>query len=876
MSMVYFSLGSGNFLQGFDPSLITAANDWSGVPSITGYLGDISAGTTAGINPTTLTTPALGAVNVTPNTTSGNPSGGGVHEVTIAGDTMIALNGSGTADAPSLVVYLDSTGRDVVTIDFDVRDIDAVDNAIQPIAVQYRTSPTGDWINVPNGYFADVTGAGATQSTHVSLILPSGASNQSTLEVRILTTNAVGNDEAVGIDNIAVTSAPVGASPGSLAINDVSLTEGNAGTTAFTFTVTRSGGSAGEVTAAYALQTGTADASDFASIAGGTVIFADGETSRTITVQVNGDVDFEANENFAVVLSNATNGATITDASGTGTIVNDDASPLPGTLSIADAALVEGQSGSSNMIFTVTRADGTSGAVGATYTIVLDGTANAGDLATATLTGSINFAAGQTSATISVPVAGDTLLEPNETFHVVLSAPTGGATLGDASALGTITNDDLPPIANVWINEFHYDTAGSDVGEFIEVAGLAGVDLTGWSIALYNGGNGAVYGTRPLSGVLSDNGDGFGFAAVTAPGLQNGAPDGFALVDNFGRVVQFLSYEGTLTATSGPAAGLTSINLPVSEESVTPGTSLQLSGTGSSYGDFTWTQGSANTSGGGNVGQSFLSGSDQGELRLGNANVVEGNAGQSLLTFTVARAGGFDTAATVDYSVAFGSADATDLGVGTALTGTVTFAPGQYTATITIPVAGDIAAEFNETLFVTLGTVTGNAVVVDGIGVGTIVNDDVLALTIMQIQGESHASEYDGQPVTTTGIVTAIDGRGFYLQDPTGDGNVNTSDAIYVFTGTAPTVIVGDAVSVAGRVTEFGNDLPLTEISVDTGGVIVVSSGNALPAAVLVGVGGRTPPTESIDSDGLTIFNPTVDGADFWESLEGMRVAIDA
>ena len=77
---------------------------------------------------------------------------------------------------------------------------------------------------------------------------------------------------------------------------------------------------------------------------------------------------------------------------------------------------------------------------------------------------------------------------------------------------------------------------------------------------------------------------------------------------------------------------------------------------------------------------------------------------------------------------------------------------------------------------------------------------------------------------------------------------------------------------------EFGNDLPLTEIST-TGnaafGIVVTSSGNALPAAVLVGTGGRTPPTEIIDSDGLTIFNPDIDGADFWESLEGMLVEID-
>ena len=149
----------------------------------------------------------------------------------------------------------------------------------------------------------------------------------------------------------------------------------------------------------------------------------------------------------------------------------------------------------------------------------------------------------------------------------------------------------------------------------------------------------------------------------------------------------------------------------------------------------------------------------------------------------------------------------------------------------------------------------------------------------MQIQGEGHFSAYQGQIAITSGIVTAVAANGFYIQDALGDGNARTSDGVFVFTRTAPTVTVGDAVTVTGRVTEFGSDLPVTEIDL-TGnaafGAVVNSRGNDLPGAVLVGEGGRTPPTESIDSDGLTVFNPEIDGADFWESLEGMRVALDA
>ena len=765
----YYKLSSSNLTQNWDPSFITANDSWPATSSIIGYLGDINSGSLTDVDPRTLTGSVLGAVDVVANQTSGNPSSGGVIEVTVGGNTMVGLNGSGTADAPSLVLYLDSTGREQVTLSFDAIDTDATDNSTQQLNIQYRTSPDGAWTNVPNGYFADVSGAG-TQTTAISVTLPVGANNSGTLEVRIMTTNAGGNDEYIGIDNIVVASQPaaVDSHPGSLSINDVSVVEGDSGTTDLTFTVTRAGGSDGAVSVDWSIANGTTNAADF----GGA------------------------------------------------------------------------------------------------------------------MTGTINFAAGETVRTITVQVAGDLAIEPTEGFTVQLGNPQGGVTITDGIGAGTIVTDDLPPVANVWINEFHYDPSSTpETGEFIEIAGQAGTDLSGYRIVLYNGSNGQPYAPAggsstgiALSGTVGDTANGFGFASVAAPGLQNGSPDAIALVDNFGRVVQFISYEGTMTALGGPAAGLTSEDIGRFEDQATPGTSLQLAGTGSTYADFTWTYGNVSTSGAGNAGQSFLSGTDQGQIRLDNANVVEGDSGDAVMTFTLHRSGGFATETSVEYTISFGTADGADLAAGAPLTGTVTFAAGELTQTISVPIAGDIAPEYNETIFVNLGAVTGNAVVVDGIGVGTILNDDPLPLTIMEIQGEGHWSEYQGQPVITSGIVTAISANGFYLQDPNGDGNANTSDAVFVFTGSAPAVAIGDGVTVNGRVNEFGSDLPTTEIDVSgTGGAVIVGSHlNDLPAAVLIGVGGLMPPTESIDSDGLTIFNPSVDGADFWESLEGMRATIDA
>ncbi len=157
-----------------------------------------------------------------------------------------------------------------------------------------------------------------------------------------------------------------------------------------------------------------------------------------------------------------------------------------------------------------------------------------------------------------------------------------------------------------FINELHYDNSGSDVDEGVEIAGLAGTDLSGWQLALYNGSTGGVYADTILNAVLPDLGGGFGALFVPMSGMQNGAPDGVALVDAGGAVVQFLSYEGSFTATAGVAAGLISSDIGVFEDVDSPaGTSLQLTGTGLFYEDFSWMTASASSYGAINAGQQF-------------------------------------------------------------------------------------------------------------------------------------------------------------------------------------------------------------------------------------------------------------------------------
>jgi len=231
---------------------------------------------------------------------------------------------------------------------------------------------------------------------------------------------------------------PAAAVAGSVSINDMAIAEGNAGTKVLTFTLTRAGGTAA-FDVNFATSNGTAIAGEDFAATSGVVRFAAGETTKTVSVTINGDTKFEANESFNVNLSNATNGATIADAIGVGTIQNDDIQAVAGSVSINDMAIAEGNSGSKVVTFTLTRAGGT-----AAFDVNFatgNATAIAGeDYAAAS--GVVRFAAGETKKTVSVTILGDTKFEANETFTVNLSNATNGATIADAIGVGTITNDD--------------------------------------------------------------------------------------------------------------------------------------------------------------------------------------------------------------------------------------------------------------------------------------------------------------------------------------------------------------------------------------------------------------------------------------------------
>ncbi|HET9426217.1 MAG TPA: DNA/RNA non-specific endonuclease [Gemmatimonadaceae bacterium] len=183
---------------------------------------------------------------------------------------------------------------------------------------------------------------------------------------------------------------------------------------------------------------------------------------------------------------------------------------------------------------------------------------------------------------------------------VSVNATTGAATavaVGDTKLIattGTVTAEAVvhvlivpPPLEGVpstRIAEFHYDNTGTDANEGVEIEADAGVSLSGWSLVFYTGSTGTAYKTVELSGAVAATCNGRGAIAFPVTGIQNGGfdtpePDGLALV-NGTTAVQFLSYEGTFTATDGPAAGLTSVDVGIEEGSTSATQSIQLNTSG--------------------------------------------------------------------------------------------------------------------------------------------------------------------------------------------------------------------------------------------------------------------------------------------------------
>ncbi len=677
-----------------------------------------------------------------------------ISDVTVTeGDT-----GSSPATTATFVVTLTGASAQTVTVLYNTVNGSATagspgDYTAASGTITYNPGETGTK-NIDISVFGDTTDE-PNENFAVSLSSPTNA------------TFAVTPDDTFGIGTITDDDGT-----SSLNVNDVTVTEGNAGTTTATFTVSLLPASGQPVTVNYATANGTATAgSDYASTSG-TLNFAIGETSKTITVNVNGDTTPEAHETFAVNLSSPSNAA-IGDGQGQGTINNDDAA-----LSINDVSLTEGNSGNKTFEFTVSTPFPSVNAVSFNYATA-DGTATQpGDYAASN--GSASIPAGQTSTKVFVQVVGDNTFENDEDFFVNLSSPTN-ATLSDAQGQGTIRNDEASSLfqfssgPNFFADEnagtftFTVTRTGSTAGgaqvsySTSDGTATAGSDYTAASgtLTFADGETSKTFSVTLINDTLDEPDDetltltltpGFGASPQSASATLHISDDDAQPTFKLDSATYTVAEGGTLTVTVTRTGGTNAatVNYNTANGTATAGSDY----TGVVFGTLNFAQGDTSktfqiataddafneTNETFNVNLLLNPGSAFGTPSSATVTINDNDAtptlsfgdnssngdvtvaeGQGTADFKVTLSAASGQPVTVNYATADGTAspgsDYSTVG------GTLTFAPGETTKFFGVPINNDTADEPNETFFANLSGASG-ATLGDAQAVGTITDDD--------------------------------------------------------------------------------------------------------------------------------------------------------
>jgi Ca2+-binding RTX toxin-like protein len=590
-------------------------------------------------------------------------------------------------------------------------------------------------------------------------------------------------------------------------IGDATADE-NAGT--MTFTVTRSGDLSGSSVVNYSTRNGTSTAGSDYTATTGSVTFAPGETTKTITVAITADTLAEANETLKVNLTAGSN-VRIFDAHGVGTI-REGVSTSP-AVSIDDVAVNE-EAGT--MTFTVTRSGTLTDASSVNF-VTSNGTATAADYTG--LAGSVNFAAGETTKTITVAITNDTVVELGETLNVNL---TGGSNVRITKnvGVGTINTSDVVPgvIVGTDATETVSGTSGVDAiyafGGHDTIMGSAGADFVDGGL----GGNQINYVASSaginvdLTRAVQQGGHAEGDQLVsivhiagsnhadvlTGSGLANdlngnGGRDvltGGAGADRFifesaaeadGDVITDYAAQDRLGFTSGVP---TTTTYWLTNDGVNSTLCGDTNGDG--IADFTVTVNGVHAALNGVTLSTVPSPPSPPpplppEVVISNESV---NEADGTITFTVTRSGDLTQASSVNYSTADGTATAgSDY---TAATGSVDFAAGETTKTIVVAITNDSAVEANEMFDVNLSRGT-NALIKDGTGVGTINSDDVAAPP--------------PPPTVTVNDVAVNEGAGTLVFTVSRSGDLTGSSTVAYATANSTAIAGSDYTAASGTIT---------------------------------------------------------------------------
>lgn len=651
-----------------------------------------------------------------------------------------------------------------------------------------------DTVNLPSGGSVAYTASCAISPSATGTLV-----NTATVAVPGgVTDGTPGNNSATDTDTI--NALPT------LAIDDVSIVEGDSGTSNLVFTVTRTGAAGSAVGFNYATANGTATVADtdYVAVSGvGSIPASGGNASTTISVTINGDAFFENNENLFVNLTTPT-GATISDNQGQGTITNDDATP---TLAIDDVNLTEGNVGTQVMNFTVTRTGLTKLPATFNYSTSNNTATSGSDYAGIGGGGNIAAAGATGTTTIAVTINGDSVVEPNETFFVNLSGA-ASSTLADAQGVGTITND---------------DTAG-----IVLTQSVGSTDVT-------EGGNTDTY-TLVLTSQPTAN-----VSIALGPDAQ---------VSTSGSPVVFTAGNWNVAQT----VTVTAVDDAVVEGNHTGTITHTVSSGDANYNAFAVANVVAN-----------ITDNDLPSLSINDVSIAEGNAGTTTLTFTVTRTGATPSTVGFNFATSDGTATTAD-GDYVANIGTGSIPSGGATGTTTVVVTlnGDAFFENNETFSVTLSAAT-NAAISDGTGLGTITNDDAaptLAIDDVSITEGNTGTQVLNYTVTRSGLtklpanftVATINGTATAGSDYVafnGTGSV-PADSLASATTTVPITINGDNVVEVNETFNANLSIPVNATLADAQGVATIVNDDTA-GIVLTQSLGSTDVTEGGATDTYTL-----------------------
>jgi regulation of enolase protein 1 (concanavalin A-like superfamily) len=643
------------------------------------------------------------------------------------------------------------------------------------------------------------------------------------------------------LDYFFNTASPIGAEDAQVrvSIGDVSLSEGDSGTTDFVFPVSVDADPFDTVIVDAATADGTATVADddYTGVTEQLTFTPGGGLVQYVTVSVNGDTVLEPDETFTLALELVSGAASILDGEGIGTILNDEA--VPPSVSIDDVSLPEGDAGTTDFVFTVTLSADPPGPVAIDYATA-DETATVADSDYSLASGQLTFnPGGALSQPVAVTVNGDAVTEFDETFVVNLAVASGSADLADAQGEGTILDDDTapPPGPAIVSDDFSTGVLNTSLWTFVDPRGDSTLELNG---------------TQAIVSVPAGVSHDLWTNALYAPRLLQDVPDedfeievkyesavtskfqiqGIVVQQDLENLIRFDLYNagagprlfaakftnGSASAVKNQAVSVPgpiylrltragdgwtfrySLNGESWTQIATTNHVLAVSQVGAFVGNHGAPESSSPAFSGAldyffNTASPIEPEDASVVLSINDVSIAEGNAGTTDFVFTVsASMNPIDTIA-----VNYATVDDTATVVGgdyQATNGQLTFTPGgALEQTIVVPVNGDTSLESDETFFVELTLQSGTATIGDGVGVGTILNDETPPPTVTIDDIALEEGDSGTTPFGFTVSLSANPDAPVTVSYATANGTATTADGDYGATSGQLTFNPGGALS---------------------------------------------------------------------------------